>query len=448
MEYWGRPGTPSLFVGGLIHAWRNDVKPVLLCLTALMAIPTPDPQPGDWPAWRGAAATGSASTGAYPIKWSVEDVAWKVALSGKGTSTPIVWRDRIYLTTPADGQDAVLALDRNGKEAWLTKLGQESPPRHRTLASSCNASPVTDGKAVFVRFRSGRLAALELDGKVRWQINLDEKYGPEQLFWDTGSSPVLTEDCVVVSRMHRGESWVAGFDKKTGDQRWLQKRNYETPMENDNGYTTPVIFQHEGRPALLLWGADHLTAHSASDGALLWSCGGFNPAKTGFWPAIATPVIQDKIAVVPVGRDDRPGQARVHGIRLGGSGDVTATHRAWQRDDLGVFCSSPVEYKGKVFLLRHRGGVVCLDPATGKTIWEDAFPKASSSYYSSPIIANGILYAAREDGVVFAAKVEDKFELLSENAMGDRIVASPVPAGNGLLIRGEKNLYCIAAKKP
>ncbi len=423
------------------------MKYIVLSIASLLAVIATNSKPGDWPAWRGPDATGSTATGEYPTRWSPGDAAWKVALPGKGTSTPIVWRDRIYLTTPSDGQDAVLALDRSGKQAWLVKLGPESPPRHRSLASSCNASPVTDGKGLFVRFRSGRLAALELDGKERWQVNLDEKYGPEQLFWDTGSSPALTEDCVVVSRMHHGESWVAGFDKKTGEQRWLQKRNYQTPVENDNGYTTPVLIEHQKRGAILLWGADRLTAHSATDGALLWSCSGFNPAGTGFWPAIATPVIADGIAIVPVGRDDRPGQARVHGIRLGGSGDVTATHRVWQRDDLGVFCCSPVVYKGRVYLLRHRGGVVCLDPATGKTIWENAFPRASSSFYASPLIANGILYAAREDGVVFAARVGDQFELLSENAMGEKIVASPVPTGNGLLIRGEQNLYHIGDKR-
>jgi outer membrane protein assembly factor BamB len=420
----------------------------ILCLAALLAVPAAGLQPGDWPAWRGPDASGSIAAGDYPTRWSADEAAWKVELPGKGVSTPIVWRDRIFLTTPADGQDAVLALDRNGKQAWLAQLGPESPPKHRSLASSCNASPVTDGTGLFARFRSGRLAALELDGRVRWQVNLDERFGPERLFWDAGSSPVLTEECVVVARMHHGESWVAGFDKKTGEQRWLQARNYQVPNENDNGYTTPVFFQHQGRPAFLLWGADHLTAHSAADGALLWSCGGFNPAGTAFWPAIASPVVRNGIAVVAVGRDDRAGQARIHGIRIDGSGDVTATHRAWQRDDLGVFCCTPVEYGGRIYLLRHRGGVVCLDPATGETVWEDAFPRGSASYYASPVIANGILYAAREDGVVFAAWVGEKFELLSENPMGERIVASPVPAGNCLLLRGDRHLYCIAGGKP
>lgn len=422
------------------------MRSLILCLAALLALPA-GASAADWPSWRGAASVGSVATGSYPTRWTAKDAAWKVALPGKGTSTPIVWRDRIYLTTPADGQDAVLALDRSGKQLWLRKLGPESPPRHQSLASSCNASPVTDGKSIFARFRSGRLAALDLSGNVRWQINMEEIYGPEELFWDTGTSPVLTEDCVVVARMHHGDSWVAGFDKQTGKQRWIQKRNYKTPTENDNAYTTPVPFTHQGQPALLVWGADHLTAHSAKDGKLLWSCGGFNPKQTDFWPAIASPVVHKEIVVVPVGRDDRPGQARVHGIRLGGSGDVTATHRAWQRDDLGVFCCTPAEYQGRIYLLRHRGGLVCLDPATGKSVWEEAFPRASSSFYASPLIVNGILYAAREDGVVFAARVGGKFELLGESDLGERLIASPVPAGFGLLLRTDDNLYCIPATK-
>jgi outer membrane protein assembly factor BamB len=142
---------------------------------------------------------------------------------------------------------------------------------------------------------------------------------------------------------------------------------------------------------------------------------------------------------------DRAGQARVHGIRLTGTGDPDDARRVWKRQDLGVFVTTPAEYKGRMFLLRHRGELVCLDPTSGKTIWAEPLPRATASYYSSPVIANGVLYAAREDGVVFAARVEDKFELLSENPMGERVVASPVVSNNRLFIRGDKHLFCIAA---
>jgi outer membrane protein assembly factor BamB len=125
---------------------------------------------------------------------------------------------------------------------------------------------------------------------------------------------------------------------------------------------------------------------------------------------------------------------------------VTGTHRAWKRDDFGVFVASPVEYQGRVYLLRHRGELVCIDPATGKTIWTGAFPQARAPYYASPVIANGILYAAREDGTVFVARVGEKFELLSENPMGEQIIATPVPVKNRLILRGDQHLFCVAAE--
>ncbi len=397
----------------------------------------------NWPNWRGPDANGSLGTGKYPARWDADRALWKVALPGKGSSTPIVLRGRIYLTAPLEGQDALMAFDLAGKQLWQTRLGPESRPKHRTLGSSCNASPVIDGERIYVYFRSGLLAALDLDGAIRWTTNLAERFGQERLFWDQGSSPVLTEEHLILTRMHGGDSWVAGFDKTTGELRWQESRNYRVPSENDNAYTTPVLYTENGQQAFLVWGGDHLTAHRAADGKRLWECGGFNPDGVANWPAIATPLIVKDLAIVPVGRDDRRGQSRVHAIRLGGSGDVTDSHRAWKREDIGVFVSTPAEFEGRVYLLRHRGELVCLDPATGKTIWADSLPRSNSSYYASPVIGNGVLYAAREDGVVFAGRVGEKFELLSTNPMGERIIASPVPVGGRLLLRGDRHLFCI-----
>jgi outer membrane protein assembly factor BamB len=415
-------------------------------LILLLAVTAMAQSQGEWPNWRGPQQTGGVSDGKYPVKWSASNVLWKIQLPGKGGSTPIVQSQRIYLTCPSDGQDAVLAYDFSGRQLWQTKLGTLSEPKHKTLGSSANASPVTDGKGLFVYFRSGNLAALAFDGTIRWKTNLVERFGKDNLFWDQGSSPIVTDKHVIMVRMHAGESWLAGFDKATGELRWKAARNYKTATEGDHGYSTPLLFPFEGKPAILVWGAEHLTAHNAEDGTLLWSCAGFNPQEREYWPAIATPVIANGLAIVPVGRDDRPKEARVHGIKLDGHGDVTATHRVWKREDVGVFTSSPAEYKSKVYLLRHRGSVVCLDPATGKTLWTGAFPENKTPYYSSPIIAGGLLYAAREDGVVFVARVDEKFELLGENPMGERILASPVPVANRLLLRGDRHLFCVAAE--
>ncbi len=398
----------------------------------------------DWPGWRGPVGKGSTEEGTFPVNWDAENVLWKTPLPGKGCSTPIVWEQRIYVTAPANGLDAVIAFDWSGKQLWQTTFGPEEQGKHRN-GSGSNPSPTTDGETVFVNFKSGTLAALELDGTVRWQTNLVERFGPISLFWDFGTSPVLTNDSVVMARMHDGESWLAAFDKTTGDMVWKVTRNFETPTEGDHGYTTPLLIQHRGKEALLVWGGQHVTVHDAADGKVLWSCGDFNPDSKALWPAVASPVISGDIAVVPFGRNDR-GLPRLHGIRLGGEGDVTATHRIWKRTDVGTFVPTPAEYKGRVYLVRDRGEVDCIDSASGQTIWSAAFPRSKSAFYSSPLIAGGNLYAAREDGVIFVANVEDKFELLAENDMQEQVIASPVPASNRLLIRGERHLFCVAGQ--
>ncbi len=423
---------------GRADRWSLFAAALLLCApTSLRA---------EWPAWRGPSARGSVDTGSFPERWQSNSLAWKVELPGKGGSTPVVWNDRIFVTVPADGQDSVMAFDLSGRRIWHTKLGAASQAKHRTLGSSCNASPVTDGKSLFAYFRSGHLVALNLDGAVRWTVDVAERFGPENLFWDQGSSPALTENLVLLPRLHGGDSWVAGFAKDTGELRWRQARNFSAPSENDNAYSTPVFFPHRGGSAFLLWAADRLTAHAAADGHVLWTCAGFNPNGVANWPAIASPLVLDGVAFVPVGRDDRPGQARIHAIRLDGEGERTASHRLWQRDDVGVFVTSPAAFDGSLYLLRHRGEVVCLDPKTGRTRWAEALPRGTASYYASPVVANGLLYAAREDGVVFTARVRDRFELLSECPLGERIVASPALANSRLILRGDTHLFCVASR--
>ena len=400
----------------------------------------------NWPRWRGPRDNGSTETGTYPVKWDAStNVLWKTPLPGKGCSTPIVWNERIYVTAPAGGQDSLLAFDWNGKPLWQTPLGPERPGKNRN-GSGSNPSPTTDGTAIFTYFKSGNLAAFEMDGKVRWKTNLLERFGKDTLYWDYGTSPVLTEKDVIATMMHHGESYVAAFDKITGDMRWKVARNYQTPTEGDHSYATPIVIRHAGKEALLIWGGQHLTAHDPANGAILWSCGDFNPDSKNNWVAVASPVVVGDIAVVPYGRG-----SRLHGIKLGGAGDVTSTHRAWVREDTGSFVPTPLEYKGLIYLVRdqgrERGQVECVDPANGKTLWTGELPKGSSTYYSSPAAAGGKLYAAREDGVIFVAKIEGGFEVLSENNMGEPVIASPVPVANRLLIRGEKHLFCIAAPK-
>ena len=399
----------------------------------------------DWRAWRGPLGNGSTERGTYPDKFGANKYLWRTELPGRGCSTPILLHERIYLTAPVAGDDALLCYDYQGAEKWRTVFGKENPGKHRN-GSGSNASPVTDGKGVFVFFKSGTFASVDLDGKTRWKTDLVERFGKDTLFWDHGTSPVLTEKFVIMARMHQGESWLAAFDKASGEMAWKVARNYKTPTECDHGNSTPLVIQYQGKESILVWGAEHLTIHDVTNGHVLWTCGNFNPDANKLWPAIASPVIVGDMAVIAFGRNDR-GIPRLHGIRLAGSGDVTATNHVWQRDDVGTFVPTPVAYKGRVILVRDRGEVECVEPATGKTIWSDTFPKHRANFYASPLIAGDKLYAPREDGTVFVASVaNDKFTLISENDMAESVIGSPVPASNRIFLRGEKHLFCIASE--
>ncbi|QEG02226.1 Outer membrane protein assembly factor BamB precursor [Stieleria maiorica] len=422
----------------------NRYGDILLTFVLGIAL-VPSNADADWPRWRGPQDQGSVAAGTYPSELNAQTLRWKAPLPGKGCSTPIVVDQNVYVTAPTDGIDSVLAFDWSGNQKWNTKFGPEVKGKHRN-GSGSNASPVSDGEAVYVYFKSGTLAAVELDGTVRWQTNLVDRFGKDTLYWDHGTSPVLTKRSVVFARMHNGESWLAAFDKQSGQLIWKEARNYETPRECDHGYSTPLVIEHQGRESLLVWGAEHLTVHDALDGRVTWTCGDFNPDGNQLWPVVASPVVVDDMAVVAFGRNDK-GAPRLYGIRMDGSGDVTDTNHVWFRDDISTFVPSPVAYNGNVYLVRDRGEVECIDPASGKTVWSDALPKNRNSYYASPTIAAGKLYAAREDGVVFVADVADnEFELLSENDLQESVIGSPVPIQDHLFVRGEKHLFCFSSK--
>ena len=424
----------------------SKILAACVCLMSFAAQTGFSAEVPDWRSWRGPLGTGSVEPGNYPVKFDAQKYLWRTELPGKGCSTPILLKGRIYLTAPVEGNDALLCYDIEGTEKWRALFGKENAGKHRN-GSGSNASPVTDGSAVFVFFKSGTFAAVNLDGSIRWKTDLVERYGKDTLYWDHGTSPVLTEKYVVMARMHQGESWLAAFDKVSGELVWKVPRNYSTPTECDHGYSTPLVITYQGQESILVWGAEHITIHNTSDGQVSWSCGDFNPEANKLWPAIATPVIVGDIVVIAYGRNDR-GIPRLHGIRLTGQGDVTATNHAWKRNDVGTFVPTPVVYKGRVILVRDRGEVACVDPATGKTVWEGAFPKNRANYYASPLIAGDKLYAPREDGTVLVASIaNDKFEVLAENDMAESVIGSPVPAADRILIRGEKHLFCVAAEK-
>lgn len=419
----------------------------LLCglwvTTAFGHDPARDGEIRNWTNWRGDDGTRAIAAGSQVLKFDAERVRWKVALPGKGSSTPIVVGGRIYLTAPVEGVDALLAYDADGQPVFQTIFGAEVAGKHRR-GSGSNASPVSDGQQVYVYFKSGTLAAVDLAGQIRWQIDLVEKYGRESLYWDHGTSPILTDRHVIMARMDERDSWLAAFDKQSGELAWKVERNYPAPRECDHGYSTPIVIDFQGQPAILSWGAERITVHAADDGRLLWICGNFNPEQNQLWPTIASPVVIGDMVVVAYGRADR-GTPRLFGVRLTGTGDVTATNHVWQRDDIGSFVPTPAVDGKQLIVLGDRGEIEGLDPATGQTLWREQFPQARANFYASPLLIGRQLYTVREDGVAFVSRLEERrLEILQENDFQQAIIGSPVPFGDAILFRGETDLFCVA----
>lgn len=400
----------------------------------------------NWPQWRGPEGNGVAPDGSYPVKFTAEkDLLWKAALPGKGGSTPIVWNDRIVITSGvgegAEGEDGVLCFDWSGQQLWSVKLGRQVPGKHRSGSGSC-PSAVTDGQRIFAYFKSGTLAALDFNGKILWQTNLQQRYGKNTLWWDLGTSPVLADGKVVVAVMHSGASYLVAFEPSTGEELWKVDRNFTCPEESDHSYTTPIVYQEHGRTALLIWGADHLTSHDAATGAMLWQCGGFNPEQKKAWRVISSPVISGGIALVPYGRDQN-----VAGVRVGGSGDVTAANRLWEKSGIGTDGATPAARDGRAYILNFQGKLWCLDILTGTELWKSDLPQGKGMFYSSPALAGDKLYFCREKGSVYVYQITPTgVQLLNETQFDDSFVASPVLIQDKILLRGEKNLYCIGRK--
>lgn len=397
----------------------------------------------NWPQWRGPLGTGVAADGDYPTKFAADEgLAWKVELPGSGSSTPAVWGDQIFVTCGIDGKDGIVCYDMEGNELWRKTLGEERKGKHQNGTGS-NPSPATDGERLVVYYKSGTVGCLDLEGNVMWTKNLQDLYGKDTLWWDLGTSPVLAGDRAIVAVMHEGESYLAALDLSNGEVLWKTPRNYETARESDQSYTTPQVVKVDGKDVVVTWGADHLTGHDVASGKLLWESGGFNPEDEGMWRVIASPAIGEGIAIVPYGRGEF-----LAGVRLGGSGDVTKSNRIWEKDGIGADVPTAVVDDGKAILLMDRGQLACLDMKSGEEIWSSSLPRNRNKYYASPVLAGDKLYCAREDGVIFVGQIDGiGFELLGENNMGERIIATPVPIRDGLLVRGNESLIYVGGSK-
>jgi outer membrane protein assembly factor BamB len=401
----------------------------------------------NWPNWRGPAVDGVAGGKGYVSSWSPqENVVWRVKLPGLGASTPAIWDDHVVVTCAVDGKDAAICLDRSGRELWRRDLGPERAGKHKK-ATGCNPSPVTDGKRVWVYFKSGELACLDLaTGAVAWKTNLQERFGADTLWWDLGTSPVLTTKAVIVAVMQSGPSYLAAFDRETGELLWKHDRMLEAPEEAAQSYTTPVVAKGDaakGEPdeVLFVLGADHVTAHDAATGAEFWRAGGLNPRGDKFFRSISSPVVAGDFVIAPYARG-----STITAIRRGGNGDVTATHVAWVRTDLGADVPTPAAQDGRVIVCTDKGRIECLDSATGKTLWQGELPRNRNAYSASPVLVDGRIVVVREDGLATVLAAGDAFNVLGEGSVEEMTVATPVFVDGRMFLRTHDSLWCIGTK--
>jgi outer membrane protein assembly factor BamB len=428
---------------------------VALAWVSLAAVAAQPARADNWPNWRGPALDGVAAGRGYVSSWSpTEHVLWRVKLPGLGASTPAVWGNAVVVTCAIDGKDAAICFDRQGKEIWRRELGAEKPGKHKK-ATGCNSSPVTDGRHVWVYFKSGELAALNLaDGAVVWKTNLQQRFGEDTLWWDLGTSPVLTSKAVVVAVMQTGPSYLAAFDRTTGELLWKQDRMLDAPEEAAQSYSTPVVVAgaaDKGEPAemLVVLGADHVTAHDAADGRELWRVGGLNPTHHKYFRSIASPVVAGDLVIAPYARGET-----ITAIRRGGSGDVTATHVAWVRGDLGADVPTPAVKDGRVLVCTDKGRVECLDAATGKTLAKTELAKNRNAYSASPVIADGRVILVREDGAssvlewpADAGAAAASFKMLGEGGVEEMTVATPACVDGRIFLRTHDSLWCLGEKR-
>ncbi len=409
-----------------------------------------------WPQWRGPLGTGEAPRGDPPVSWSETDnVRWKTPIPGLGHSTPIVWGERIFLTTavahgealeaPAEHDDGahhnlpasrrheflVLAIDRaTGKILWQRAVRDEQPHEgtHETGGWASN-SAVTDGEHVYAFFGSRGLHGLDMGGEVVWKKDFGDmhtRHGHGE-----GASPALHGDTLVVNWDHQGDSFIVALDKRDGKERWRRARGEIT------SWSTPLVVEHGGRAQAIVSATERVRAYDLATGDVVWEVGGLSRN------VVASPVAANGLVVVGGSYDWQ----KMMAIRLEGArGDLTGTGAiAWNRDRHAPYVPSPLLAGGRLYFLKHSHAfLMALDVATGEELYGPLRIRGLHNVFASPVGAAGRVYVVSREGTTAVVAGGDEPELLAVNRLDDAFSASPAVVGKELYLRGQEHLYCIA----
>jgi len=427
---------------------------------------------GNWPSFRGSFANGVAEGQALPLQWNVpkgEMLRFKVAIPGLAHSSPIVFGERLYLTTAVSSEagatfkpglygsgDAsadrsvhewqVICLEKSSGKILWQKTATKGVPRDKRhiKATYANSTPATDGEHVVAFFGSQGVFCFGTDGEMLWQRDLGRldvgAYDLPGYEWGSASSPVIWDGKVFVQCDTQKDSFLMALDVKTGETVWNTLRD-ELPS-----WGTPTVYPGgEGQRAELITnGSNFIRGYDLATGDELWRLGGSSKITA------PTPVFADRLIIVASGRaPERP----VFAIRAGAEGDITLPKNrsgnesvAWSLTRRGPYMPTPLIYQKRVYVLNNDGPFACYDLSTGAEIYRLRLPHRGDGFSASPVAADGRIYLASESGNVFVIKAGDDFELLATNEIGEPIMATPAISGGTIFVRGSEHLFAIGAK--
>jgi outer membrane protein assembly factor BamB len=403
----------------------------------------------EWPGWRGPRGDGTSLETGAPLKWGPkENVRWKVAIPGIGHSSPIVWGDRVFVTTCIEeekgarkaertGKRVLICLDRrNGATLWQRTVLTAKLERKHGLNSFASGTPATDGKHVwlsFLDYPNMRVYCYDVAGNKVWEKS------PGKLLSVHGfcTSPVLHKELVILNGDQDAKAYIVALDKKTGAERWRADRPNRT-----RSYCTPILLPCPKRPGvtqLILSGSKCVTGYNADTGELLWLHKG--PTEQ----YVASLVHLDGALFLTTGFPER----HLMAFDAEGEGDITESkHVRWHiphnvnRERGASYVPSPIGHKGHFFVVSDAGYLSCLEAKTGKRVWMRPLGRRHSA---SPVLVEGHLIVPDDDGNTWVVKAGPKFEVVHKNVLGESIYASPAVSRGQLFLRGKKHLYCIGA---
>lgn len=397
----------------------------------------------NWHQWRGPNNDGISHETDVPIQWSqTENVKWRLPLPGEAASTPVVWEDKIFLTSAEGNALVLMCISTEGEELWKQTVGHGNRSVRGGEGNSAAPSPVTDGEHVWAFLGTGDLVCYDFDGNQVWHTNLAERYGSFNLYFVMSTTPLVDKDRLYIHLIHSNAWLVLALDKMTGKEIWKHKRESDATDECEQAYTSPILYRDAEREYLVVHGADYVTAHSLEDGSEIWRCGGLNPVM-GYNPSlrfVASPVATEGLIVVPSAKN-----GPVLGIDPAAKGDITDSKwQLWKLRQGTPDVPSPVIHDGLVYLCRERGDLICLDAETGEQLYRERTHR--HRHRASPVYANGHIYLTSRDGLVNVVKTGRAFEIVASNSLGEVIAASPAVSNGVIYLRSYQALYAIGKK--